>query len=54
MQILSKIHRNLGYVVIGFLGLVLLWVAVVTMLARAQTDAARPLQQPVARPTEGN
>lgn len=51
MQILSKIHRNLGYVVIGFLGLVLLWVAFVTVLARAQTDAARQLQQPAAGPT---
>lgn len=46
MQILSKINRNLSYVVIGFLGLVLLWVAVVTVFARAQTDAARQLQQP--------
>jgi hypothetical protein len=54
MQILSKIHRNLNYVIIGFLGLILLWVVVVTMLARAQTDAARTLQQPALRPTEGN
>ena len=39
MQILSKIHRNLNYVIIGFLGLILLWVIVVT-LARGQGGAA--------------
>jgi hypothetical protein len=34
-----------NYVIIGFLGLLLLWFVVVT-LARAQTDAARPPQNP--------
>lgn len=50
MQILSKIHRNLNYVVIGFLGLILLWVILVTLLARARTDTARALQNPAPGP----
>jgi hypothetical protein len=59
MHIPSKIHRNLNYVIIGFLGLLLLWFVVVT-LARAQTGAApkapeggwaaRELPQPVVKP----
>ena len=53
MQIPSKINRNLNYVIIGFLGLVLLWFIVVT-LARAQTDAARALQQPTPAATVGS
>jgi hypothetical protein len=55
MRIPSNIHRNLNYVIIGFLGLILLWVVVVTVYTFAQ-DAKRPEAtkaeepQPVIKP----
>jgi hypothetical protein len=58
MRIPSKIHRNLNYLIIGFLGLILLWVLIVTVMTRAQTGAgkandpmaARELPAPVVKP----
>lgn len=44
MRIPSKIHQNLDYVIIVFLGLILLWVIMVT-LARGQSGAS-----PVIKP----
>lgn len=48
MQIPSKIHRNLNFVIIGFLGLILLWVVIVTVYTYAQGGAGKS-QDPIAR-----
>jgi hypothetical protein len=47
---ISKIHRNLNYVIIGFLGLLLLWVAAVTAFTFAQGGAGKPVQTPTPTP----